>query len=58
RRAKRPNHNATIIAVLDAWYAENRRYPYPSEEVKKTLLGQTSLSMMQLNNWFINKRRR
>eukprot|EP00045_Choanoeca_perplexa_P010524 m.107178 g.107178 ORF g.107178 m.107178 type:complete len:446 (-) comp15307_c0_seq2:124-1461(-) len=48
----------TSTQVLKAWLYEHTLTPYPSEEVKKELMQQSGLSLAQLNNWFINARRR
>ena len=37
------------------WCAQ---HPYPSEEEKRQIAGQTGLTLLQVNNWFINARRR
>eukprot|EP00111_Clytia_hemisphaerica_P017870 TCONS_00052864-protein len=44
--------------VLKAWLFQHLVHPYPSEEEKKQLAVQTNLSILQVNNWFINARRR
>ncbi len=34
------------------------KHPYPTEEEKKQIALQTNLTLIQVNNWFINARRR
>ena len=34
------------------------QHPYPTEEEKKQIAFQTNLTLIQVNNWFINARRR
>uniref|UniRef100_A0A1I7SAU3 Homeobox protein unc-62 n=1 Tax=Bursaphelenchus xylophilus TaxID=6326 RepID=A0A1I7SAU3_BURXY len=43
---------------LKHWLFQNLTHPYPSEEQKKQLAQETSLTILQVNNWFINARRR
>ncbi|KAJ3118803.1 hypothetical protein HDU96_008527 [Phlyctochytrium bullatum] len=54
----RPNHRPDVTASLFSWLMENQGNPYPSEEVKKSLAAATGLRMNQINDWFINARRR
>ncbi|CAD5233170.1 unnamed protein product [Bursaphelenchus xylophilus] len=46
------------ITKFRAWLFQNLSHPYPSEEQKKQLAQETSLTILQVNNWFINARRR
>lgn len=44
--------------IMRAWLFQNLQHPYPTEEQKKQLASQTGLTILQVNNWFINARRR
>lgn len=46
------------ITKFRAWLFQNLSHPYPSEEQKKQLAKETGLTILQVNNWFINARRR
>ncbi|CAI4223576.1 unnamed protein product [Auanema sp. JU1783] len=46
------------ITKFRAWLFQNLTHPYPSEEQKKQLASETGLTILQVNNWFINARRR
>ncbi|KAI6171034.1 Homeobox protein homothorax [Aphelenchoides bicaudatus] len=46
------------ITKFRAWLFQNLQHPYPSEEQKKQLAQETNLTILQVNNWFINARRR
>lgn len=37
---------------------EHTENPYPTEDEKQILMQQTNLNLKQVNNWFINARRR
>ncbi|KAF9418323.1 hypothetical protein HW555_004856 [Spodoptera exigua] len=43
---------------MRAWLFQHLVHPYPTEEEKRTLAAQTRLTLLQVNNWFINARRR
>ncbi|KAK4339739.1 hypothetical protein RND71_041201 [Anisodus tanguticus] len=45
------------IALLD-WWNTHYRWPYPTEEEKNRLSEMTGLDQKQINNWFINQRKR
>ncbi|XP_014229009.1 homeobox protein homothorax isoform X8 [Trichogramma pretiosum] len=44
--------------ILRAWLFQHLTHPYPSEDQKKALAQDTGLTILQVNNWFINARRR
>uniref|UniRef100_A0A8C9VW82 Myeloid ecotropic viral integration site 3 n=1 Tax=Scleropages formosus TaxID=113540 RepID=A0A8C9VW82_SCLFO len=44
--------------IMRAWLFQHLSHPYPSEEQKKQLSQDTGLTILQVNNWFINARRR
>ncbi|XP_050888472.1 homeobox protein knotted-1-like 1 isoform X2 [Lathyrus oleraceus] len=45
------------IALLD-WWNIHYRWPYPTEDEKMQLSETTGLDIKQINNWFINQRKR
>ncbi|KAG6514398.1 hypothetical protein ZIOFF_024751 [Zingiber officinale] len=56
RRAGRLPGGTTCL--LKAWWQSHSKWPYPTEEDKVTLVRQTGLQLKQINNWFINQRKR
>ncbi|KAK4779985.1 hypothetical protein SAY87_016091 [Trapa incisa] len=44
-------------ALLD-WWTTHQKWPYPTEADKKALTQLTGLDQKQINNWFINQRKR
>ncbi|EFC49051.1 homeodomain-containing protein [Naegleria gruberi] len=46
------------VEHLKNWLFLHFQHPYPSEEEKAVLAEETSLTLVQVNNWFINARRR
>ena len=46
------------VAVLYSWIDSNINDPYPTIEEKYSLMAASGLTLQQLNNWFINTRRR
>ncbi|URD84072.1 Homeobox protein knotted-1-like [Musa troglodytarum] len=45
------------LMLLD-WWNTHYRWPYPTEEEKAKLAEKTGLDQKQINNWFINQRKR
>jgi len=45
-------------SVLKAWWQSHAKWPYPTEEDKAKLVQETGLQLKQINNWFINQRKR
>ncbi|CAJ1977847.1 unnamed protein product [Sphenostylis stenocarpa] len=44
--------------ILMNWWSTHYRWPYPTEEEKVQLSEMTGLDQKQINNWFINQRKR
>ncbi|XP_068122432.1 homeobox protein PKNOX1 isoform X2 [Hyperolius riggenbachi] len=44
--------------VMRSWLFQHIGHPYPTEDEKKQIAAQTNLTLLQVNNWFINARRR
>uniref|UniRef100_A0A182XZ11 Uncharacterized protein n=1 Tax=Anopheles stephensi TaxID=30069 RepID=A0A182XZ11_ANOST len=58
KRLKRgilPKH---ATSVMRAWLFQHLVHPYPTEDEKRAIAAQTNLTLLQVNNWFINARRR
>ncbi|KAK1400074.1 Homeobox protein knotted-1-like 3 [Heracleum sosnowskyi] len=45
-------------SLLKAWWQSHSKWPYPTEEDKSRLVQETGLQLKQINNWFINQRKR
>ena len=43
---------------MRSWLFQHLVHPYPTEDEKRTIAAQTNLTLLQVNNWFINARRR
>ncbi|XP_069491761.1 homeobox protein PKNOX1 isoform X2 [Ambystoma mexicanum] len=55
KRGVLPKHATN---VMRSWLFQHIGHPYPTEDEKKHIAGQTNLTLLQVNNWFINARRR
>ncbi|KAM0751999.1 hypothetical protein T439DRAFT_354879 [Meredithblackwellia eburnea MCA 4105] len=44
--------------LLKDWYYVHASNPYPTSDEKELLIRETNLTLVQLNDWFINARRR
>ncbi|KAK4344434.1 hypothetical protein RND71_037528 [Anisodus tanguticus] len=56
RRAGKLPGDTTL--ALKAWWKSHSKWPYPTEEDKAKLVQETGLQLKQVNNWFINQRKR
>ncbi|KAK3021243.1 hypothetical protein RJ639_047515 [Escallonia herrerae] len=45
-------------SVLKSWWQSHSKWPYPTEDDKARLVQETGLQLKQINNWFINQRKR
>ncbi|XP_076905701.1 homeobox protein knotted-1-like 7 [Bidens hawaiensis] len=45
-------------SVLKDWWQQHSKWPYPTEDEKAKLVEETGLQLKQINNWFINQRKR
>ncbi|KAJ3359240.1 Iroquois-class homeodomain protein IRX-6 [Allomyces javanicus] len=57
-RKKRRNFTKEARSVLFAWLDEHEQDPYPTEAEKRDLAAAASLTVTQINYWFVNARRR
>lgn len=58
RKNRRGNLPKVATGILLKWLREHVNHPYPNETEKFELSDVTGLSVLQINNWFINARRR
>lgn len=49
---------ASATEKMNQWWSNHLSWPYPSEDEKKMLAEETKLHPTQINNWFINQRKR
>ncbi|CAG9815048.1 unnamed protein product [Phaedon cochleariae] len=55
---KRPHLPAKAKNHLKRWLFRHTEHPYPTDHEKQMLMQETHLSLLQVENWFINARRR
>jgi hypothetical protein len=55
KRSRLPAH---AVSVLKEWFFKHSHSPYPTEEEKEKFTKELSLTILQVNNWFTNARRR
>lgn len=48
----------SATSIMRSWLFQHIVHPYPTEDEKRTISQKTNLSLLQVNNWFINARRR
>ena len=58
RKRKKGKLPTDATEALKKWWSDNVVWPYPSEDDKRALSKSTNLSATQINNWFINQRKR
>lgn len=58
RQRKRGMFPKSATSIMRTWLFQHLTHPYPSEDEKKLLAKETNLNILQVNNWFINARRR
>ena len=47
-----------IVTILNTWFYEHIKHPYPSTKEAEILSEKTGLTITQVGYWFVNKRRR
>ncbi|XP_056642869.1 uncharacterized protein LOC130901764 isoform X1 [Diorhabda carinulata] len=55
---KRPHLPTKAKNHLKKWLFRHTDHPYPTDQEKQMLMQETNLSLLQVENWFINARRR
>uniref|UniRef100_A0A0D9VZI8 Homeobox domain-containing protein n=1 Tax=Leersia perrieri TaxID=77586 RepID=A0A0D9VZI8_9ORYZ len=58
KRTKKGKLPGEARQKLQHWWERHYNWPYPSETEKMTLAQSTGLNQKQINNWFINQRKR
>eukprot|EP00117_Sycon_ciliatum_P005150 scpid75655/ scgid4187/ Pre-B-cell leukemia transcription factor 3; Homeobox protein PBX3 len=55
-RKKRTNFSKEALALLNEFFIANINNPYPTEQMKEELAEQCKMTVLQVSNWFGNKR--
>ncbi|XP_046553524.1 LOW QUALITY PROTEIN: homeobox protein PKNOX1-like [Haliotis rubra] len=58
KKSKRGVLPKQATQVMKTWLFQHIVHPYPTEDEKRQIASQTNLTLLQVNNWFINARRR
>ncbi|XP_061183972.1 homeobox protein PKNOX2-like isoform X1 [Saccostrea echinata] len=58
KKSKRGVLPKQATQVMKSWLFQHIVHPYPTEDEKRQIASQTNLTLLQVNNWFINARRR
>eukprot|EP00055_Hartaetosiga_balthica_P003088 m.6409 g.6409 ORF g.6409 m.6409 type:complete len:388 (+) comp2591_c0_seq1:94-1257(+) len=58
KQKRRANLPKATTNMLKAWLFDHHLHPYPSDIEKREMADKYNLSLSQINNWFINARRR
>jgi hypothetical protein len=57
-RKRRPKLPLAAVKLLDDWFAQHRKNPYPTNAERDQLIMSSGLTKKQVNTWFMNARRR
>ena len=57
-RKRRSNLPKPVVDILSEWLEQNKYNAYPSEFTKQEMATKMGITVKQVNNWFINARRR
>lgn len=58
KKSKRGVLPKSATQIMKSWLFQHIVHPYPTEDEKRQIAAQTNLTLLQVNNWFINARRR
>ena len=55
---QRPYLNPTAVSLMERWYQDNMRHPYPTADVVQHMADLGGISTTQVRKWMANKRSR